>query len=119
MKKKLTYSDIIDETVEYYCTHPRSLNYEDICRYIGPDNERCAFSRCCTEDSKFQEGELAVHQRNAKFLPQYAHITDINFWNNLQKLHDSSDNWKTLRGEELTEKGLEYVKNFKEQFPDA
>jgi len=45
-----TKHEIIDETVAAYDGKPRSLKESSYssCLYKGPNNLRCAFSRCCT-----------------------------------------------------------------------
>lgn len=106
----LTKEEIVLDTIEYYRTHPRSVTSNDykelVCRYRGPNGARCAFSRCCTEDSVFVEDKIAELQVGASLKPIYG-IKDVHFWKQLQSLHDDKDNW-TLNaqgGQDLTPVG--------------
>ena len=113
---KLTAHEIIDETVEYYQNNPSSIGKNidgsNSCLYNGPNGEKCAFSRCCTDDSRFIEGHCASGLLNigrSKLLPQYEGHSE-SFWDDLQSLHDSDDNWD---GNRLTEYGQNRVLRIK------
>jgi hypothetical protein len=109
----LTKIQIIEETVEFYSNNPRSLN-SSRCLYNGPNGEKCAFSRCCTEDSSFDEGDASNVQDKAKLLPQYSHIPyDDQFWMDLQEFHDITNNW---RDKDLTDIGLSCINKLKEKY---
>lgn len=114
--KQLTKLEIIDETVEYYKTHNRSIINGD-CRYNGPNGEKCAFSRCCTNDSEFKEFMSASSQNEAVLLDQYSYIphTD-NFWARVQSLHDVSNNWiedTDNNTRSLSDKGKQFLEEIK------
>jgi hypothetical protein len=114
---KLTKHQIIDETVKYYSNNPRSIGSDSTCVYNGPNGEKCAFSRCCTDNSEFKEGSGANTQNKAVLLPQYAHYPiekNEYFWRRLQELHDVERYWD--KG--LTPEGMDYVKILKEKFND-
>jgi hypothetical protein len=119
MEKKLTQHDIIDETVEFYSNNPRSIHpLTKKCLYNGYNGEKCAFSRCCTNDSKFIEASNALGQNDAVLLPKYAHFLlneNIGFWSSIQSLHDNDTYWEE---NQLTDKGKNYVKDLKQQYND-
>ena len=110
----MTKIEIIDETVAYYQTHNRSVLSDYSCEYNGPNGEKCAFSRCCTADSVFEENESSIMQKAAVLLPQYAHIPyHDSFWMDLQSLHDNADCWD---GRSLTGKGIERIAILKKRY---
>lgn len=93
--EQLTKLQIIDETVTYYSTHARSIEERTgDCKYNNRNGNKCAFSRCCTDNSTFNEGVSSREQINARLLPQYAHIPITNdFWLDLQEIHDRDYYW--------------------------
>lgn len=114
--------DIIDETVEFYSADPvnrRSIGDRN-CLYNGPDGKRCAFSRYVKDEYVPQMAEycsagesynrLKFDIKDEVMKPGYEGL-DIHFWNQLQKIHDFSDNWNSTG---LTDTGKEYVRQFKE-----
>jgi hypothetical protein len=111
----LTKIQIIEETISYYKINPRSLSEgSSQCLYNGPNGEKCAFSRCCTEDSSFNEQQSSNAQDKAKLLPQYSHIPyDDQFWMDLQEFHDMEANWDI---NVLTSTGLNRVNKLKEMY---
>lgn len=132
-----TYLDVIKETVEFYGTDPkgrRSINPARTsdrprwspstpgCLYVGVDGKRCAFARCT---APVQEARLSKHEgKDAKttlsgslddagpivLAPEYAHLTNGEFWNELQSLHDEEDYWDLEKGG-LSQLGQRYVDN--------
>ena len=113
--EQLTKIQIIEETVEYYSTHRRSIKEGTRnCKYNGPDGLKCAFSRCCTDDSVFIEECGSSRQHEAILLPQYAHILyRDNFWVDIQVLHDRDDFWEN---NELTYSGKTFVNDIKVKY---
>lgn len=114
-----TTDEIIDETVEYYKTHRRSES-DGYCYYNGPNGEKCAFSRCCYPNVDFKEkngvqSQLFKITDPGILLPEYAHITDLQFWRELQSLHDNDDYWIKLGPDtnELSSEGVQRVSNIK------
>lgn len=120
-----TYTDLINETVEYYKTHPRSVNLSDnSCLYIS-EQGRCAVGRCCKDDGE-TEAFLLNHEnytaqdlieragalKTLIFKEEYSHLTEIKAWEKLQNLHDSPIYWNELEADsptrELTVSGREY-----------
>lgn len=102
---------LIDETVEYYKSNPRSINESDNCVYIGPNGTKCAFSRVCVDDAQYDEGLPASYQKMTYLLPEYQILRHhITFWNKLQRIHDNYKNWE---GDRFTNLGDEFVIKFK------
>lgn len=123
----MTFSELVDNTVEHYTTNPRSRD-GDIgpCAYAGPNGERCAAARLCDESlSNFKEMDdmcdstwgHVVHLAVLK--PEYAHFT-VEQIQALQELHDTTENW--LKPEGLTgtgglsETGEQFVESIKSKF---
>ena len=113
--EQLTKLQIINETVEYYSTHPRSIEESTgNCKYNGPDRLKCAFSRCCTDTSVFTEGNSSCDQRFATLLPQYEHIPfEDSFWVEIQSLHDQDGYWEN---NELNYAGKTFVNDIKVKY---
>lgn len=94
MDNKLTYQDVLDETIEYYKTNPRGFNAEDYeCVYLGPNNEMCAVGRCLINPSAFENnyGSVINLIRDCGmgiFKEEYRHLDDSEFWYELQLFHD-------------------------------
>ena len=111
--EQLTKLQIIDETVAYYSIHPRSIEERTgNCKYNDENGNKCAFSRCCTDDTQFTEGSSSSEQVFAVLLPQYAHIPIRNeFWIDLQELHDRNNYWD---GSILNTRGELRVRELKE-----
>jgi hypothetical protein len=120
MKSKL---EIIDETIDYYRKNPRSI--EDFrCLYLGSNNQRCALSRCCTEEGvlrlsnhegvsivSFIENGLIIEEL---LKPEYkGHCLD--FWMNLQYIHDYNCLWKDNM---LSDEGIKEVNRIRNKWKD-
>ena len=93
MDNKLTYQDVLDETIEYYKTNPRGFNAEDNeCVYLGPNNEMCAVGRCLINPGAFKNDYSAksLIEDNSMnvFKEEYRHLDDLEFWHELQIFHD-------------------------------
>ena len=120
----MTFSELVDETVEYYTTNPRSLDTNrNNCVYAGPNGERCAAARLCDESAsdfeKMDNNEVSEWRHVthlATLKPEYAHFTveQIGF---LQRLHDLRRNWLKPNGEGgtggLSRSGFLYVEFIK------
>ena len=104
---------LIDETVEYYSSHPRSISEEgNNCKYVGDNDEKCAFSRCCIDDAEYDEGRPASCQRMKYLLPEYQILASkLTFWNKIQHIHDGGKNWDNSI---FTKHGYDYVDRFKD-----
>lgn len=131
MDNKLTVREIVDETIEYYRTHRRAeVVYEGVreCVYLAPDGAMCAVGRCLLEDLPQREhlrGGVGMVSRNVKLgftpcpdasmssddgldailKPQYRGHP-LEFWQNLQRLHDDAYNWTSYGGGELSANGV-------------
>jgi len=100
----MTFAELVDETVEYYSNNPRSFETAkmmsgNMCKYAGPNGQRCAAARLCDEsvtdfeamDSQSQPAWSDVcHMATLK--PEYAHFTTDQI-QALQSLHDSDLYW--------------------------
>ena len=117
--QRLTVEQIVEETIEYYRTHSRSINpfsAQTECLYNGPNGERCAFSRCCIENavSKLTENKSAAliidFHGDEILLPQYRGHNPL-FWADLQSLHDINIYWVPNKygGNDLTIVGSKRV----------
>lgn len=118
--EQLTKIQIIEETVSFYEKNPRSMNENGECVYNGIYNgdtkTKCAFSRCCTSDSKFREGNNSLNQEMVILLPQYAHIPfDDYFWREIQLIHDSNINWDRVKNK-LSKGGIKVVESLKTKY---
>ena len=96
----MTFSELVDNTVEHYTTNPRSRD-GDIgpCAYAGPNGERCAAARLCDESVTDLE-DLDDHcdtewpdvHHMATLKPEYEHFTAEQI-HVLQFFHDLGSNW--------------------------
>lgn len=112
----LTKEQIINETVEYYRTHSRSivLNSHNnvVCKYNGDNGAKCAFSRCCRDGNYWLEGKgVRYHLDRPKdyiniLKPEYLGHPTV-FWESIQMLHNTNENWKSNNegGNDLTAEG--------------
>ena len=115
---ELTKLQIIDETVEFYKNNPRSLS-GTLCVYNGPNDTKCAFSRCCEIliPSSFEgkSAAFALRERGDYILKPEYRGHGLMFWNDLQSLHDLPRNWE-LTGNKLTIEGEKAVQRLKELY---
>lgn len=140
--KKLTPIEIIDETVEYYKTHPRAQKGKTVmgCEYKTADGRMCAVGRCFTEKAleEFENYDGAADDLfNSHigfydvtvFKPEYRinnsdisgfEYDAIRFWEDLQFLHDWPHHWIEESPEseirELSERGVNQVKRLKMRY---
>jgi hypothetical protein len=119
MKTKL---EIIDETVKYYSTDTsrRGIQKTKIgtnsCTYLTEDGKMCAVGRCMIKPTIDLEGAADDVLADSFHLlkPEYR-IEDLNFWIDLQRLHDDCYFWNENG---LTKEGLNQVKRLKEEYKD-
>lgn len=127
------YERMIDETVKYYKTHPRGIiPGTEACLYKEGDKE-CAVGRCMTKKAQksfehtetpihtlLEEQELGMYEFEKKyFKKKYQLDFPIQFWKDLQKLHDKSHYWNNeqlsgISGQTLSERGQNQVEILKE-----
>lgn len=120
MKTKI---DIINETVAFYSEDVTRRSGDSFnCSYRNKNGNKCAVGRCLTEKSLdfiFEEelnGEAMLDilgKREVEFKPEYSHIKDVGFWQDLQNLHDRSSYWDK---DGLTDIGELYVLDIKEKY---
>jgi hypothetical protein len=139
---RLTKQEILDETVEYYRTHPRGLNTDGECVYCAgsgadPEAPRCAVGRCMKPEALDIWGGWKGNASSLDeklwlagggtldniLLPQHRGHRNT-FWCDLQILHDSgamilhdsgaSDYWESndTGGVDLTDVGQEAYEQF-------
>jgi hypothetical protein len=125
----MTKEQIIDETVAYYQIHKRGKDGSGYCIYKS-GKDKCAVGRCMTEEALNEYGEFKGTIRNLIEESQACLLDDIlrpeyrdhnlNFWIELQNLHDIDTYWKLseLGFEELNEKGLIALQKLKEKFAE-
>jgi len=118
--KRLTAIEIINETVAFYSadTNRRSKSEIGRCLYAGLNGNKCAYSRCWKEgvyDPIF-EGKGVIHTE----MPSPDELVDekykghsVDFWSDLQYLHDFNDNWNV---NSLSEEGKLSVKRLLEKY---
>ena len=128
----ITFAELVDETVTYYSNNPRSsVRAEDVmsgsvCKYAGPNGERCAAARLCDESATDLEAMDTYHEADwpdvyhlAALKPEYAHFT-VRQVSALQKLHDRNMYWLDPFGDRsakgLTDKGEQFVKEIKANY---
>lgn len=123
MKTKI---EIIEETVAYYCedVNRRALNEHGGCAYLTDDGRMCAVGRCEIDPPKINEGgfakigsdqngnSLAGNRSKIKFKPEYEGH-EIEFWEDLQFLHDEDDHWSD---DGISEKGMDYAEELKKKY---
>lgn len=134
MKTKL---EIIDETVDYYSDHPRSMN-NLVCLYtskVGGKKTHCALGRCFLPEYKALKFEFndssakdlsnmganmgAKRGSLDEFLMDEYKGHKVAFWSDLQGLHDTCGFWEKIagsNGQELTSLGRDNVEKMKEKY---
>jgi hypothetical protein len=130
-----TYSEVIEETVEYYKTNPRALDEAlTDCVYYTKTGAMCAIGRCAKDPQELEQiyGGGAIdylinkikdtstkHKTNKSILQneilksEYRHLTDITFWADLQTYHDFNVFWKDGK---LNESGEHYLNSIREKY---
>lgn len=105
--------DIINNTVEYYTKNPRAYDSDlGFCFYLTADDRRCAVGRFSVS-GKLDQFDGGI----SEFLGDYhigsidevldpsVHGHSVEFWSDLQVLHDRGEFWSS-KG--LTEEGKKY-----------
>ena len=124
MKSKI---DIIIETVKHYNSNNTARKAEtDNCTYMNEAGAMCAVGRCLTNEGMqifkaFEDNNLDVNTSVEFFTNVYGMDEfdnalkeeyrghDVEFWKNLQYLHDSIYYWDENG---ITERGLDRVDSF-------
>lgn len=115
-----TKREIIDETVKAYTLDTLARDNMGLCQYLTPSGRKCAVGRCCREPKNYWKGVVgtirvdlsafgkpdAVLDLEAELKPEYRGH-ELDFWRDLQRLHDSKGNWVQSG---LSPEGEEFVK---------
>lgn len=110
MRRKQDYIDLLEETVSYYKNNKRAINSNNQCGYYIAGN-MCAVGRCLKNPDKIEYNTISVKGLCEKYpfedlLKEKYRGFNIVFWNKIQNLHDTSNNWKNIEGEsDLTDRG--------------
>lgn len=112
-----TKKEILEETIAAYTSETRA--YEDGCKYLTSDGRMCAVGRCCVRPSFDWEGvvehiRISGYRGDVESLlkPEYQGH-EIEFWKNLQILHDCSEHW-TKDG--LSEEGKKWADSIRKRW---
>ena len=127
MNKKEQMQDLLKDTVDYYREDPsgrRSVTDDGDCMYTWGDRH-CAIGRYLKPeyqredwpDNNMSAYELAEYSDNYsidEFLIDKAHGLDVQFWRDLQDIHDTVGYWEEwhehkdgVRDYKLTDRGKE------------
>lgn len=123
MKTKL---EIIDETVAYYTedVNRRAIS-GIICEYLTEDGRMCAVGRCmiapkqefkgvCSNIYTYENGEAeTIEEPLDNLLKKEYRGHNIDFWKDLQLLHDCNTNWNNYG---LSSTGIFLVNELKEKY---
>ena len=116
--KILSAKEIIEETVNYYSEDVnRRANNLGGYSYKTEDGRMCGVGRCFSEDADFSYGDYIGKYEEAYEVNLDDHLQEqyrgksIEFWDFIQKLHDTSKYWDengiTLDGKMFVERLLE------------
>jgi len=101
----MTKKEIIIETVNHYSPNPQQLRskFGISCLYNGANNTHCAVGRCMLTKYKKQGKNLGFNTNSVHYIKPINSIDDIllpkyrghsvDFWGDLQKLHDTDGFW--------------------------
>jgi hypothetical protein len=101
-----TENEIIKETVEFYWADPagRRAASDIACEYLTADGRMCAVGRCLTPEHATRASDILCSASALPGLlctpldellrPEYRGHS-VNFWSNLQTLHDDDLSWRT------------------------
>lgn len=138
MTRRLTVQEIVDETVEYYRTHPRAITSKEACVYYSCEADRnrarddeefppigsmCAVGRCLADPPSYAgtyglvSGMLSILE---DLQNKYKGHT-LGFWREMQMLHDIPRFWEKndQGGWDLTEDGWEKADSIITMFGDG
>ena len=121
MTKQLTKLEILAETYEFYAKNPDNRATTGIkCLYKMSNNDtikNCAVGRCIDWNTpelalpdfiKSNSPARFVDDDFKALLPQYQNTT-LEFWNDVQRWHDTRDNWDMINNK-ITERGDNQMK---------
>lgn len=129
--KQLTKHEIIDEIAGLYTLSTRSMGLvtndsncpsdTPVCKYNGDGGKVCAFAHMVREESRCK----LIENKTANALIGNGVILDtdlkeqyrgheVAFYGNIQRLHDSEENWNENG---LSDRGRRAVANLKQAWP--
>jgi hypothetical protein len=137
----LSKLEILNETASFYSEDVtrRATGRSDDCVYVkqveGKEDQYCAFSRCCTPMGRlalqaqcnesmgvigamshlYQAGHVSNPDSADEILEPRYRGHSINFWAEIQDVHDNSRNWND---DGLTEDGTKQVVRFRKKFTE-
>ena len=139
MNKQQQMQGILKETVDYYredSVNRRCTTEEGDCMYTWGNNH-CAVGRFLKKEfqdetwsgnneSVFQLSDYSGNSSIDKFLVDKVHGLDIDFWTNLQDIHDTIGFWEEYHEHEdgrrkygLTDRGKEAYVRFQDKIAEG
>jgi hypothetical protein len=118
---KVDKKQIVLETVEVYndpnnraLFYTKGTDQDATCQYESSNGNRCAVGRCMTEMAIRRYGDCSrrfdklTGIKFDKLLKEEYHGQTLQFWIDLQNLHDNHSHW-SING--ITLKGIKFVKD--------
>lgn len=103
-----TRKEIIDETWPEYTLHARAKDGHD-CLYLAPNGLKCALGRCMiAPQADWGWTASRVPDLEGKLMEEYRGHP-VQFWSDLQELHDRDFNWDAAGLSEVGEKYVEML----------
>lgn len=91
-----TAREIIEETAAFYTSENRAKpDNGRRCQYLTKDGRMCAVGRCLTDPARIEGNYIflqSIPNLDDELKPEYRGHP-INFWQDLQRLHDYTFNW--------------------------
>lgn len=119
----MTQLEIINDTVAYYSADPgrRALMGDNnkTCAYRTFDGRMCAVGRWLTDSHEFRSETMSASQllpglKDSELKPEVREYKDdIDFWEELQRLHDTNEFWSA---EGLTAEGQKYADHLRKKY---
>lgn len=112
-----TRKEIIDETAAEYTLVSRAVaGNNESCMYITPDGRKCAVGRCMIAPSDVWTCTVhGIPNLDGHLLEEYRGHP-IEFWEQLQALHDGEKNWDA---EGLSVHGQTYVETLHKKWDEV
>jgi hypothetical protein len=125
--KKLTYKEVLDETVKFYSedTSRRAKTNNGECRYYISDTQQCAVGRYMKNPKEFEDNSSAIsglihgegHKLSELLKEEVNHLDNVLFWMKIQTLHDVDSNFEesklSVQGEKTVNDLEDYIKQNK------
>lgn len=111
-----TKQEIINHIINHIQDHGRSIDHDGRCRYYNNGN-MCAVGVCLENPEEFSnnvatDAGTLLSNRGFGILKKQFRIKNINFWLDLQSLHDYCRFWESDRS--LSQHGIDALMQFKE-----